>query len=131
MTARWERQRPELWPCSLHSPARCARRYSPPHSGRSASSTCLPIQTTRSPTVASSSYNMVQAGKEVAEPLFDGKIMDVLQALIMKAKLDEGNAEMDRILQKVRPMCEHALNYAHEMKVIKTYQEAVQEDEDA
>jgi len=74
--------------------------------------------------------NMVQAGKEVAEPLFDGKIMDVLQALIMKAKLDEGNAEMDPILQKVRPMCEHALNYAHEMKVIKTYQDAVQEDED-
>ena len=74
--------------------------------------------------------NMVQAGKEVAEPLFDGKIMDVLQALIMKAKLDEGNCEINPLLQKIRPVCEHALNIAYELKVIKTYVEAVKEDEE-
>ena len=74
--------------------------------------------------------NMVQAGKEVAEPLMDGKIMDVLQALIMKAKLDLGLAEPHPLLQKMRPLCEHALNTAHELRVIKTYTEAVVEDEE-
>lgn len=74
--------------------------------------------------------NMVLAGKEVAEPLLDGKIMNVLQALIMKAKLDEGNYEKNPLLQKIRSVCEHALNTAYEMKVIKTYVDAVKEDED-
>jgi len=74
--------------------------------------------------------NMTQAGREVADRLYDGKIMDVLQALIMKAKLDEGNFEKNTLLQKIRPICEHALNLAHELKVIKTYSDAVQEDED-
>lgn len=74
--------------------------------------------------------NMVQAGKEVAEPLFDGKIMDVLQALILKAKLDEGNFEKNPTLQKIKPICEHALNIGYELKVIKTYTEAVKEDDE-
>jgi hypothetical protein len=75
--------------------------------------------------------NMVQAGREVAEPLMDdGKIMDVLQALALKAKLDLGNAEPAPLLQKMRPLCEHALNVAHEQGVIKTYTEAVAEDEE-
>jgi len=74
--------------------------------------------------------NMIQAGKEVAEPLMDTQIMDVLQALIMKAKLDEGNATVNETLQKIKRICEHALNLAHSMGVIKTYSQAVQEDED-
>ena len=74
--------------------------------------------------------NMVQAGREVAEPLMDGKIMDVLQALIVKSQLDLGHAEPHPILQKMKPLCEHALNTAHDLRVIKTYTEAVAEDEE-
>jgi len=74
--------------------------------------------------------NMVDSGKEIADRLFDGKITDVLQALIMKAKLDEGNAEKNGLLQKIRPVCEEALNGAHKLGVIKTYVDAMKEDED-
>jgi hypothetical protein len=48
----------------------------------------------------------------------------------MKAKLDLGTAEPHPLLQKMQPLCEHALNTAHELKVIKTYTEAVEEDEE-
>merc|ERR1712080_256641 len=65
--------------------------------------------------------NMIQCGKEVAEPLMDTQVMDVLQALIMKAKLDLGNATVNETLQKIKKICEHALNLAHSMGVIKTY----------
>lgn len=74
--------------------------------------------------------NMVQAGKECAEPLMDTQIMDVLQALIMKAKLDEGNSTVNDTLQRIRKVCEHTLELAHTMGVIKTYHQAVQEDDD-
>merc|ERR1712211_53996 len=99
-------------------------------SGKSASSTCWPTPTTKSYRGVVIVDNMTQAGREVADRLYDGKIMDVLQALIMKAKLDDGNFEKNTLLQKIRPICEHALNLAHELKVIKTYSDAVQEDED-
>jgi len=74
--------------------------------------------------------NMVQAGKECAEPLMDTQIMDVLQALIMKAKLDEGNFTMNETLQRIRKVCEHTLELAHTMGVIKTYHQAVEEDDE-
>jgi len=74
--------------------------------------------------------NLIQAGKEYAEPLMDTQIMDVLQALIVKAKLDEGNYQVNETLQKIRKICDHALNLAHSMGVIKTYGQAVEEDEE-
>ena len=74
--------------------------------------------------------NMTAAGRDVADQLYDGKITDVLQALIMKAKLDEGNFERNEMLQKVRPRCEAALNMAYDLKVIKSYSEAMKEDEE-
>ena len=74
--------------------------------------------------------NMTRSGRDVADTLYDGKITDVLQALIMKAKLDEGNFESNAMLQKIRPRCEAALNLAYELKVIKAYAEAVKEDDD-
>ena len=52
------------------------------------------------------------------------------QALIAKANLDLGNATVNETLQKIKKICEHALNLAHSMGVIKTYNQAVQEDED-
>ena len=56
--------------------------------------------------------------------------MDVCQALIAKANLDEGNAVVNETLQKIKKICDHALNLAHSMGIIKTYSQAVQEDED-
>jgi len=74
--------------------------------------------------------NMVQCGKEVAEPLMDTQIMDVCQALIAKANLDLGSASPSEILQKIKKIAEHTLELSHSMGVIKTYSQAVQEDED-
>merc|ERR1712004_250278 len=69
--------------------------------------------------------NVVQCGKEIAEPMGD-----VCQALIAKANLDEGNAVVNETLQKIKKICDHALNLAHSMGIIKTYSQAVQGDED-
>merc|ERR1719445_1102018 len=74
--------------------------------------------------------NVVQCGKEIAEPMMDTQVMDVCQALIAKANLDLGNATVNETLQKIKKICEHALNLAHSMGIIKTYSQAVQEDED-
>ena len=74
--------------------------------------------------------NVVQCGKEIAEPMMDTQVMDVCQALIAKANLDEGNAVVNETLQKIKKICDHALNLAHSMGIIKTYSQAVQEDED-
>jgi len=74
--------------------------------------------------------NMVQAGKETAEPVMDTQVMDCLQALIAKAKLDLGNAEPNPTLMKIRGIAESTLKIAHELKVIKSYDEAVKEDDE-
>jgi len=74
--------------------------------------------------------NMVNAGPETAEPIMDTQIMDCLQALIAKAKLDLGSAEPNPILLKIRGVAESTLKVAHEMKVIKSFDEAVKEDDD-
>merc|ERR1712198_289249 len=74
--------------------------------------------------------NMIQAGKETSEPLMDTQILDVCQALILKAKMDQSNFQPIESLQKIRKVCDHALELAHKMGVIKTYAQAVEEDED-
>merc|ERR1712130_129345 len=48
-----------------------------------------------------------------------------------EALLALGNlANVNETLQKIKKICEHALNLAHSMGIIKTYNQAVQEDED-
>ena len=74
--------------------------------------------------------NMIECGKEIADPLMDTKILDVCQALIIKAKMDGSNYQPNETLQKIRTVAEVALNKAHEIGVIKTYDQAVQEYED-
>jgi len=74
--------------------------------------------------------NMIQSGKENSEPLMDTQILDVCQALIVKAKMDQSNYQPNETLQKIRKVCDHALELAHSMGVIKTYAQAVEEDED-
>jgi len=74
--------------------------------------------------------NMIQAGKETSEPLMDTQILDVCQALIVKANMDASSYQPNETLQKIKKVCEHALELAHSMGVIKTYAQAVEEDED-
>jgi len=67
--------------------------------------------------------NMVTVGgEEVASKLLDGQIMEVLQALIVKAKLDEGSGQPDASLAKIRLVCEATLKAACEMKIIQPTQ---------
>ena len=73
---------------------------------------------------------MIEGGKEVAEPMMDTKVLDVCQALIIKAKMDESNYQPNPTLQKIKLVAEVALQKAHEMGIIKTYDQAVQEYED-
>lgn len=73
---------------------------------------------------------MIEGGKEVAEPMMDTKVLDVCQALIIKAKMDGSNYQPNPTLQKIKLVAEVALQKAHEMGIIKTYDQAVQEFED-
>ena len=73
---------------------------------------------------------MIEGGKEIAEPMMDTKVLDVCQALIIKAKMDESNYQPNPTLQKIKLVAEVALQKAHEMGIIKTYDQAVQEYED-
>ena len=74
--------------------------------------------------------NMIEAGKDVADKMMDTKVLDVCQALIIKANMDSSNFEPIPELAKIKSVAEVALNKAHAMGVIKTYEQAVKEDED-
>ena len=74
--------------------------------------------------------NLVTSCREVAEQVMETKLMECLQAHIFKAKLDEGSYQPDPVLVKVRGLSEETLKIAHEMKVIKTQEEAAAEDSD-
>ena len=74
--------------------------------------------------------NMIEGGKETAEPMMDTKVMDVCQALIIKANMDSSSYQPNPVLQKIKMVADIALNKAHEMGIIKTYDQAVQEYED-
>ena len=74
--------------------------------------------------------NIVEAGKETADPLMDTKILDVCQALIIKAKMDASNYDPNPVLARIREVAEVALNKAHSLGVIKTYDQAVEEYEE-
>ena len=74
--------------------------------------------------------NMIECGKEIADPLMDTKILDVCQALIIKANMDSSSYQPNTNLQKIKGVADVALNKAHEMGIIKTYDQAVQEYED-
>ena len=74
--------------------------------------------------------NMIEGGKETGEPMKDTKVMDVCQALIIKANMDSSSYQPNPTLQKIKLVADVALNKAHEMGIIKTYDQAVQEYED-
>jgi len=74
--------------------------------------------------------NMVASCKETAEKVLETQIMEVLQALVVKANLDSGSASPNPVLVKVKSICEHTLEEAHKMNIVRTQQEAVIAEED-
>ena len=56
--------------------------------------------------------------------------MEVLQALIMKANLDAGNAAPNSTLVKIKEIAEKGLEIAHKYNIVRTQQEAAQVDEE-
>jgi len=74
--------------------------------------------------------NLVSCGKEVAEKVLETQLMDCMQAHIFKAKLDEGSYEPNPLLIKIREISEETMRIAHELKIVKTQEEAAQEESD-
>ena len=59
------------------------------------------------------------------------QVMDVLPSLIMKAKLDTGNAHPNPILIKIKELCDKSLAVAHQYSIVRTQVEtAVAEEEE-
>ena len=76
-------------------------------------------------------FNMVNSDKEMAEKVFATQVMDVLQALIMKANLDTGNAHPNPTLIKIKELCDKSLAVAHQYSIVRTQLEtAVAEEEE-
>jgi len=69
--------------------------------------------------------NMVAVDKETAEKVLETQVMDVLQALVLKANLDAGTGSPDPILLKVKSICEATLKEAHKHDIVQTTEEAV------
>jgi len=75
--------------------------------------------------------NLVTVGGEaIAEKVLATEVMEVLQALIMKANLDEGSYEPNPTLKRIKLVANEALAVAHKMKLIKTKDEAAEEPEE-
>ena len=74
--------------------------------------------------------NMVASCKDTAEKVLETQIMEVLQALVVKANLDGGNAQPNPTLVKVKQVCEKTLEEAHKMNIVRTQQEAVVADDE-
>ena len=75
-------------------------------------------------------YNMVNADKETAEKVFETQVMEVLQALIMKANLDTGNAHPNPTLIKIKELCDKSLAVAHQYSIVRTQVEAAVAEEE-
>jgi len=68
--------------------------------------------------------NMVSSEKEVAEKVLATEVMEVLQAHIFRAKLDEGSYEPNPTLIEIRKVAEKTMETAHKMNIVKTKAEA-------
>lgn len=74
--------------------------------------------------------NMVASCKDTAEKVLETQIMEVLQALVVKANLDSESAQPNPVLVKVKGVCEKTLEEAHKMNIVRTQQEAVVAEEE-
>jgi hypothetical protein len=57
--------------------------------------------------------HMVCSCKETAEAVLETQIMEVLQALVLKANLDAGLAQPSKVLGRIKAVCEASLAEAH------------------
>merc|ERR1712098_374691 len=73
--------------------------------------------------------NMVRTDKETAEKVLETQVMDVLQALVLKANLDAGSGSPNPTLVKVKSICESTLSEAHKLSLVRTTEEAVEAEE--
>ena len=73
--------------------------------------------------------NMVHVDKETAEKVFETQIMEVLQALVLKANLDNGTATPNPTLKKIKEVCEKALEVAHQHNIVRTVEEQAEVEE--
>merc|ERR1712200_233997 len=67
--------------------------------------------------------HMVAVSKDVAEKILETQMMEVLQALVLKANLDAGNAEPSPVLAKVKDVCSATLEEGHKHGIVRTPQE--------
>merc|ERR1712200_277642 len=67
--------------------------------------------------------HMVAVSKDVAEKILETQVMEVLQALVLKANLDAGNAEPSPVLAKVKDVCSATLEEGHKHGIVRTPQE--------
>jgi len=67
--------------------------------------------------------HMVSVNKEVAEKILETQVMEVLQALVLKANLDAGTAEPSPVLAQVKSVCTASLEEGHKHGVVRTPQE--------
>ena len=74
--------------------------------------------------------NMVASSKDTAQQVLETQIMEVLQALVLKANLDTGSSHPNPTLVKVKSVCEKTLEEAHKLNIVKTQQEAVLDEEE-
>ena len=74
--------------------------------------------------------NLVACSRDLADRVLQTQVMEVLQALVLKANLDAGNAAPNPTLLKVRDVCEKTLAEAHKMNIVKTQQEAIEAEEE-
>jgi tetratricopeptide (TPR) repeat protein len=75
--------------------------------------------------------NLVSCSREIAGKMVETQIMDCMQAHVFKAKLDEGSAQPNPILAKIRQLSEETMKIAHSMKLVKTQDEASKETADS
>ena len=73
--------------------------------------------------------NMVNSCKETAEAVLETQVMEVLQALVLKANLDSGTAVPSKVLQQIKAVAEASLAEAHKHGIVRTQREAAVAEE--
>ena len=73
--------------------------------------------------------HLVASSKEVAERVLETQVMEVAQALVLKANLDAGTAAPSRVLGQVKAVCEALLAEGHRQGIVRTQGEAAVAEE--
>ena len=73
--------------------------------------------------------DLVNSCKETAEAVLETQVMEVLQALVLKANLDCGTAVPSTVQQQVMMVAEASLAEAHKHGIVRTQREAAVAEE--